>query len=250
MKKWTNEEISLLRSKYGTMSLHDLKSHYLPARHVSTIYNKARSLNLKGFQTKQRVLFEEQWTPELSYFIGLIASDGCLYRGKDSYVVSIKLQKSDRNILDKLHNIFKIGNTYCTSDDMYTYRIYSKSFYNFLIGIGLTEKKSKSLTMPDIPSQFIKDFVRGYFDGDGYIYYGIRKWRSGFCSASPSFLKEIQKIIQKEAGVSSNSISKSKHCFEIKLYIKDTKSLCKWMYYKDCLSMERKRQKAEKLVAH
>ena len=50
--------------------------------------------------------------------------------------------------------------------------------YNDLIKQGCVPRKSLILTFPNtnqVPENLINHFIRGYFDGDGSISYGIRE---------------------------------------------------------------------------
>lgn len=78
------------------------------------------------------------------------------------------------------------------------------SLYNWLVDIGLTPNKSKTIGKLKIPEEYFFDFLRGCFDGDGSIYaYWDPRWESGyvfhisFVSVSPSFLEWLQDIVEK-----------------------------------------------------
>ncbi len=38
--------------------------------------------------------------------------------------------------------------------------------------MGLTERKSLTMRFPDVPEEFLRDFIRGCWDGDGSIFEG------------------------------------------------------------------------------
>ncbi len=38
--------------------------------------------------------------------------------------------------------------------------------------LGLTERKSLTMRFPDVPEEFLRDFIRGCWDGDGSIFEG------------------------------------------------------------------------------
>lgn len=55
-------------------------------------------------------------------------------------------------------------------------------------------KKTGKEYIPDtIPDQFVKDFIRGFFDGDGTI---KKDGRVGFCSSSKLILNQINDHIK------------------------------------------------------
>jgi intein/homing endonuclease len=84
--------------------------------------------------------------------------------------------------------------------------------------LGLVVNKAKRMKLPDIPNQYIGDFVRGYFDGDGCIWSGnSHKYRLKqtmslllvFTSASIAFLSELFFLLKKQ-GIRGGSLFKSK----------------------------------------
>ena len=42
---------------------------------------------------------------------------------------------------------------------------------------GFTQNKSSTLALPVIPKEYVADFIRGYFDGDGNVYFKKHKVR-------------------------------------------------------------------------
>jgi intein/homing endonuclease len=62
------------------------------------------------------------------------------------------------------------------------------------------------MVLPDIQSEYRKDFVRGYFDGDGSAFLLARKKESNllgtsFASASKIFLEQIGDILKEDIGL-------------------------------------------------
>lgn len=72
--------------------------------------------------------------------------------------ISKKVQKSNNKIIDNL-------------------TISSKEMCEDLSKLGAIQNKSLNLKFPDkiIPEKFMRDFIRGYFDGDGCVWNGKRK---------------------------------------------------------------------------
>lgn len=73
-------------------------------------------------------------------------------------------------------------------------------FHQFLISIGITPAKSKTIGIIKIPKKYFFDFLRGCFDGDGSFYsYYDKRWKSSFmfyltlASASQDFINWIRK---------------------------------------------------------
>ena len=138
------------------------------------------------------------WTHELAYAIGLLNSDGNLSPSGRH----INLTSQDKEIPEYVRDIFsinnKIGRKGRGGSDIKKYYVLqfgSKQFYAFLLKIGLTTAKSKTLGAIDVPDKFFGDFMRGCFDGDGNISETVHQeskrlqLRFRIFSASPKFLK-------------------------------------------------------------
>ncbi|MFA6415112.1 MAG: LAGLIDADG family homing endonuclease [Candidatus Paceibacterota bacterium] len=138
------------------------------------------------------------WTHEFAYAIGLLTSDGNLSpNGRH-----INLTSQDKEITEHARDIFAIDNKIGRKGrggsrvkKYYVLQFGSVQFYAFLLKIGLTPAKSKTLGPIDIPGKFFGDFIRGCFDGDGNISEQKHpeseelQLRFRIASASPAFLE-------------------------------------------------------------
>ena len=107
--------------------------------------------------------------------------------------------------------------------------------YNDIRRLGGAERKSLTAIFPkNIPDEFIPDFVRGYFDGDGSVWYVKRnRINSNFSSGSRIFLESLLKILREKAGIVGGSISfcnKTQTCYYLTFGTKDSAKLGKYMY--------------------
>lgn len=84
--------------------------------------------------------------------------------------------------------------------------------FDELVSFGCTPRKSLTLQVPNIPSPYARDFIRGYFDGDGCFTFSYRP-RSRvapypyasitFTSGSYGFLRELGSLITSLTGLAS-----------------------------------------------
>lgn len=138
------------------------------------------------------------WTHDFAYVIGLLTSDGNL--SPDGR--HINLTSQDKEITEYARDIFAIDNKIGRKSrggsavkKYYVLQFGSVQFYAFLLSIGLTPAKSKTLRSVNIPDKFFGDFMRGCIDGDGNISEITHpesrhmQLRLRIASASPVFLK-------------------------------------------------------------
>lgn len=196
----------------------------------------------------------KRWSPGFAYVIGLITADGCLSkdgRHIDFTSKDLLLVEAFKKILGLKNKIgFKGKGTY-PKGQYYRIQFGEVKFYRFLLGIGLTPKKSKTISALDIPDRYFVDFLRGYFDGDGFSYsYWDKRWKSsymlyiGFASASRSYLIWLRDKIKVAWSIEGRIRACGKTALQLAYAKKSSILLFKKMYYKDDIPcLERKRFK-------
>lgn len=167
------------------------------------------------------------WSSKLAYAVGLIATDGCLYNdGRHLAFISKDLQliKTFMSCLNLKVKIAKKQSGFVKSNFVYWVQFGDVNFYRFLLSIGLTPNKSKTMGKLRIPDEYFFDFLRGHFDGDGAFYsYWDPRWRSSFMfymtfvSASKRHILWLQLVIKKFLGIRGH-ITKSDNqaCYQLK----------------------------------
>lgn len=200
-----------------------------------------------------------KWSAEFSYAIGLMATDGNLSSNGRQFDFTSR----DREQIENFKKCFrlknKIGLKSSGSSLRTSFRIQFGDirFYAFLISIGLTPQKSKTIGELTIPDKYFFDFLRGYFDGDGTFYsYWDSRWRSSFMfyieltSASKNHVLWLQKRIF-GLGKIKGRITKSRNNSVYRLkYAKfeSLKLLSKLYYDKSVICLSRKRIKIERAL--
>lgn len=132
--------------------------------------------------------FENIDSEEKAYFLGLMYADGCITKTQSRICKNIQY-KVNLGMLDiDLLELFKTclkGNYIIknrvlkNSKIFYTTSLTSKKMVEDLERLGCIERKSLVLKFPDLPSELVSDFIRGYFDGDGSIFSSIQKVKRG-----------------------------------------------------------------------
>lgn len=146
---------------------------------------------------------------EKAYFLGLLYADGSIRRN----ALEISLIYTDFEPLYRLSKVLygkcllkfrpeRVGfffnkevKTKCKAQ--WRLLVGSKKLVNDLKSHGLTERKSLTKRYPNIPKEFDKHFIRGYFDGNGFISKATIKRNScaGFVSAT-KFCEDLKERIE------------------------------------------------------
>ncbi len=207
---------------------------------------------------KPKRIIDERWTANLAYAVGLIATDGCL--ANDGLLID--LTSKDREQLENFSKClgvdFAIGNK-VSSMGYQSLRVQFKNriFYDFLLTIGLTPKKSLTMGKLEISKKYFFDFLRGSFDGDGCFYsYWDPRWKSShmfyleFVSASKKHIDWLQKEIKVRLNILGHIVKDGRgSTFQLKYAKKEALEIIKKMYYTaDVVCLSRKRLKIEKAL--
>jgi len=213
-------------------------------------------MGLRGPKPKGKVKIE--WSPDFAYAIGLLVTDGCL--SKDGR--HIDLTSVDKEQLDNFKKALGISNSIgkkMSHETKIGLRVQFGDvlFYQFLVSIGLTARKSKTIGKIDIPDQLFFDFLRGCLDGDGSFYsYWDPRWKSSFmfyivlASASEDFIVWIRKELKSRLGVVGHISQDGKQSTQQLKYAKrESLKIIKNVYYSESvLCLTRKRKKIEKAL--
>lgn len=155
------------------------------------------------------------WSSSLAYAVGLITTDGNLSPdGRHINLTSkdIELILTFKKCLNLKNRIGKKARGGSKEQKYYVIQFGDVVFYKFLVGIGLSEAKSKTLEQLEIPSSYFFDFLRGCLDGDGNINISAHpeskesQLRVRFASASTDFLLYLLHTIRKKLRISGGYI--------------------------------------------
>ncbi|HUD44101.1 MAG TPA: LAGLIDADG family homing endonuclease [Patescibacteria group bacterium] len=201
-----------------------------------------------------------RWSSDLAYVVGLITTDGSLsIDGRH-----INLTSKDKEQIDTFAKILHLNNkvefkisSYNPNGLYYQIQFGNVKIYRFLLDIGLTPNKTKTLSSLLIPDKYFADFLRGHLDGDGYTYsYWDKRWKSsfmlytGFVSASKKHLEWINEKIKKLYGIEGRIGYSGKSVFQLKFAKNSSIKLLKNIYYSPTIScLSRKRFKIQSALA-
>ena len=176
------------------------------------------------------------WSNNMAYILGFFVADGVI--AKNHHTVSIS--QKEKEILEDMkkevnsnHPLYKNKNT-----GVYMLNLNSKIMKNDLIDLhGITPCKSYDVQFPHVPEEYLHHFIRGYFDGDGYVNY--QKYTVSFVGGSHSFMKSLYKILC-EQNFHPNFLSKGKHYRVILSGRRTIKQFSEWIYKNKELFLQRK----------
>jgi len=204
---------------------------------------------------------------DFSYFIGLAQTDGHLRKHtRNRGRFTIELQYRDRDII---YNIAKLisynymifsrtrdniklnGRTY-NNKRYIGLRTCNREFRDFLCYCGVPYGRKSKLIKPPLYLEdlSIKDYIRGLYDGDGSI--GLTADNFPFVSIttqSRSIRDFLINYISEKTGKPFKIVNKPKRddVYNIMVTREDAVILAKDLYYKKCLSIQRKYKKAQKI---
>ena len=207
--------------------------------------SRIQSLNARKWHIDEN--YFKTWTRNMAYILGLWFADGCIYGGK---MFDITLHAKDKYILKQVANELKYEGTLYDYVDRQAARLNFSCvvIYNDILALGGTECKSNTIAFPVIPEEYLSDFIRGYFDGDGSIMLlKNNRVNSAFTSGSKDFLDSLHQILKDKAGVEGGSYDSSSK--SIRFGKKDTRRIGEFMYKNDPeLFLLRKKEKFNILI--
>lgn len=209
--------------------------------------------------------FFKEWSPEMAYVLGFFAADGSmLLNNRGAHFIEFTI--TDRIVLEHIQRV--TGSTHHIAErerggnckTAYRLQIGSKEWFEDLSRLGFTQNKSKRLPLPKIPKAYFGDFVRGYFDGDGCVYFNHLSFADRkkprwilmtlFTSGCRPFLQSLWDGLKKH-GICGGSIKNKARGFELAFSHKDSVALHRVMYHTGKnpeLHLPRKRIKLENAI--
>lgn len=198
MSKWTNNELNYLKEKYEQEDINIIYEHLNSHSHNSILI-KANRLGLIK-RNKQRnytrhytcdfEYFKTIDTPNKAYFLGWAYTDGNVSGNQ----YRLRLQEND---IDVLCNMNK--------DMCSTYKIYhrknyvelditNKKFVECLKLQGVYPNKSHTIGFPYL--EYMWDFIKGCFDGDGCYICTNKTKKISIVSASRDFIYGLKLFLE------------------------------------------------------
>lgn len=229
----------------------------------------ANSVSSSRRKIEDNSIFENGLDATNSYILGLIYSDGCLSFDSHTQKYRISISMNEKELMQQIQKIMtpykKLYDYKHPRGKQATYSVIStnKKDISFLRTLGMTERKSLTLSFPDIDKIYLPHFIRGYFDGDGSIYVNtttthykgiIKKYyytNVSFTTGSKKFATKLQNILMnnciKCTLVKDSRVDNSS--WYVKIYNQDNViNFYYYIYTNSKLYLERKHYKFTKMI--
>lgn len=217
-----------------------------------------------GIANKVNEDFFMKWTPELSYVLGLLATDGYLgdrVGKKRAYQVQLVL--TDKEIIEYVSKaigfegkIYYKKSTKAGVKDVWGIKFGNKIIFERLVELGITPRKSHTLKLTPVPDHLFSHYFRGVFDGDGSVTQSSNSRMLRIYGVSPEFHEGLRNKVKSVIGIEMGLWIEKKdvspmHVAFISKY-GDLHKIYNWMYddVKNNLWLERKREKLERYIKH
>lgn len=155
-----------------------------------------------NYQNRSRIdesVFDIIDTEEKAYWLGFLYADGNISKHGNRFEMNLSIQ--DLNHMEKFKEFLKfegkirITRHHSDKNNICNISIRNAHMWTQLNDKGCIPAKSFNIKFPNesvLPKQLIPHFIRGYIDGDGWLYTSNNNTFVGVCSGSKDFILSIQ----------------------------------------------------------
>ena len=181
------------------------------------------------------------WNTDFAYAIGLIVTDGNLSKdGRHMNMTSKDLEMIDnfKKCLGLNNKVGRKSRSDSKDKKYFQVQFGDRNFYDFLLSLGITPTKSKTIGALAIPDLYFADFLRGCIDGDGSIVVTKHpeskhpQLRARVYSASLDFIKWLKKKIETNTRIKKGYIGHPGSVYVVSYGKADSIKILKFIYYK------------------
>jgi hypothetical protein len=201
-----------------------------------------------GIKYKVNEDFFKTWSRVMAYVLGYWYADGSLENAVSLRGKYIRVTSIDEGTILKIkrwlgseHTIVVLEPTEAhPGKTRYFLRIGSHVLYNDLEKLGLYPNKSLTVQFPQIPEKYLKDFVRGYLDGDGCVYLEtkkgiiqekiVKRLVTIFTSGSFDFLVVLCETLRNKLNVNQINIYSGARAFQLRYSTGDSMKIFEFLY--------------------
>lgn len=243
LKGFTQKEICGTLLIGGNVIRTTLKKNNIPMRSSSECNQRYK---------RNAHYFDNIDNPNKAYILGMIYADGCNYTNHNSLTIS--LQERDKDILERIKEELEYDGPLRFSPlhsknanymNHWVLNINDEYMSKKLQELGVINNKSLLITFPDfLQKELYPSFIRGYFDGDGNIYYDSKRNKCQTQTVGTrDFCNTLSNILFSMG--CKNNIKHPKQCHEDTVVIqtsgnKSSYKFLSWLYEDADMKLERK----------
>ncbi len=164
---------------------------------------KTPFINSNRFKYKVNQNFFKNWNSQMAYILGFTFADGNIHYVSLSWDLKddIELLREINRAMDSDYPIKKRKNSV-------RLRISNPVILQDIQKLGVTPNKTRTCQFPDIPMVLLRDFIRGFLDGDGWVV--TRKARTeisvGFSNGSYRFLEGLTEKFKEVLSLTTDNL--------------------------------------------
>lgn len=269
----TPDSIKIIKEKYlEGETIEEITDKYFKDKYCSGEINMVlRKLGItrpNGIQAKiNHDYFENIDSEHKAYWLGFIYADGSITKkayekGSYTYRLRMELMFEDKYILEQmaldLESDLKPKEYYNDTSSFEGYNkpkhtayimFSSKKMGEDLVKLGVVPNKTLILkSLPSIPDNLMKHFIRGYFDGDGSVYLTKDNTIKTAFYGTHDFINSIQDFLIKELNLTKKKITDQKEANVsfVGMAKQESEKLYHYMYDEATIFLNRKYEKYNK----
>jgi len=198
--------------------------------------------------------FFKSWTREMAYVLGYLFADGSLLARRRG--ANFSFCGKEKELVEKIGRLLEYKEparySFNRGYGLWTININRVEMVEDLKRLGFSSPRGAAMKFPEIPLEYLRDFIRGYFEGDGCVRVYCRdRLEVNFASCSREFLGRLEDLLRRigmshrklyNAGLTSAGNMLYKLAYRKQ---PDIRSFCRFLYSDtpDEMVWEKKREK-------
>lgn len=243
---WNEKEIHVMERHFSEAPS-DYIQEMLPDKNWQQIldYAQAHSLsrNVHDIVSVDYHFFDE-WNEQSAYVLGFIMADG--YINPERSLISIELHRKDADIIYKIALAIKLHeqlyyrkDKHCIKLCLTNSRLVAQAIQK---SIPANNKSLQAIFPTNIPEQYLRHFIRGIIDGDGWTQFrefqGTLAFDIGVCGTY-DIVKGIRDNL-KPCCTDIAIVKDTDSCYKLNLRGKRAFNVASWLYDNATIYLDRK----------
>lgn len=187
--------------------------------------------------------FFKKWSSRMAYILGFICADGNVHGRTLSWDLSDKYV-SNMELLESFNMTMESNYPLSKGEGSYRLRISNRIILDDIKKLGIVPNKKKILIFPKVPKDYLRDFIRGFLDGDGWIVSRIRDNGGkeicvGFSNGSYGFMLKLAEALVSRLGLKGYNLRKREKkmknggmscCYQLEYYSVNANKILEFLY--------------------